>query len=173
MFDHFSTLYMKELKRQLTKTREIFLSIFSTYLPSSRLTSRIHMGRQDACMLYRLFRLDSSSCCQRLHYSDLATSYPHGSHHKASYVVDTLVVCLMHGSLLSHGLLSILIRCPWKLSRLQRRMSLIELRARCSRKSVVGMRSFKDTPQIRLIIPMSAVTNRLTSSVTIGQVLLP
>ena len=52
-------------------------------------------------------------------------------------------------------------------------MSLTELRPRHNRRSLVGMRSFKDTPQIHLIIPMSVVINRWTSSVTTGQVLIP
>ena len=68
---------------------------------------------------------------------------------------------------------SIRIMCPWNLSRFQRSMSLIELGPRRNRRSVVGMRFFKDTPQIHLIIPLSAVTNSRTSSVTNGQVSLP
>ena len=39
-------------------------------------------------------------------------------------------------------------KCPWNLSRFQRSISLIELRPRCKRKSVVGMRFFKDTPRV-------------------------
>ena len=68
---------------------------------------------------------------------------------------------------------SIRIMCPWNLSRFQRSMSLIELGPKRNRRSVVGMRFFKDTPQIHLIIPLSAVTNSRTSSVTNDQVSLP
>ena len=36
---------------------------------------------------------------------------------------------------------------------------------RCNRRSAIGMWSFKDTPEIHLIMPLSAVTNCWTSSV--------
>ena len=68
---------------------------------------------------------------------------------------------------------SICIRWQWNLSWFQRSMSLIVLRPRCNRRSVVWIWSFKDTPQIHLIIPLSPLTNHWTSSVTTGQVLLP
>ena len=50
--------------------------------------------------------------------------------------------------------------------------SLIELRQGPNRRSVTGMWFFQDTPQIHLIIPLSAVPNHQTSSVTTDQVLL-
>ena len=74
---------------------------------------------------------------------------------------------------LGHASSSTRIRYPWNLFRFHPSMSLIELRRRRNRRSVVGMRSFNDTPQIHLIIPLSVVTNRWTSSVTTGQVSLP
>ena len=67
----------------------------------------------------------------------------------------------------------ICIRWQWNLSWFQHSMSLIELRPRRNRRSVVWIWSFKDTPQIHLIIPLSPVTNHWISSVTTGQVLLP
>ena len=70
---------------------------------------------------------------------------------------------------LCHASSSIHNKCPWGLSWFQRGMPLIELRPRCNRRSAVGMQSFKGTPQIHLIIPLSAVT----SSITTGQVWLP
>ena len=45
--------------------------------------------------------------------------------------------------------------------RFQRSMSLIEMRPRHNRRSFAWMRSFKDTPQIHFIIPLSAVTSLL------------
>ena len=44
---------------------------------------------------------------------------------------------------------------------------------RCNRRSVIGMWSFKDTPEIHLIMPLSAVTNCWASSVIIRHVLPP
>ena len=41
------------------------------------------------------------------------------------------------------------------------------------RRSVIGMQSFKDTPHIHLIIPLSAVISSRTLSFTTGQVSLP
>ena len=76
-------------------------------------------------------------------------------------------------ALLGHASLSIRIKCPWNLTQFQPSISFIELRPRHNRRSAIGMWFFKDTPQIHLIIPLSAVTNHLTSSVTTGQVSLP
>ena len=76
-------------------------------------------------------------------------------------------------SFLVDALSPIRIICSWKLSRFQRSMSLIELRPRCNRRYVPRMQSFKDTPEIHLIIPLSAVTNHWISSVTTGHVSLP
>ena len=81
---------------------------------------------------------------------------------------------IMHGScLFRQCIIIIYIKCPWNCSRFQCSMPLIELRQRCSRRSVVGMRSSRETPQIHLTIPLSAVTNCWASLVTTGQVLLP
>ena len=66
----------------------------------------------------------------------------------------------------------ICIKCLWNLSRFQRNI-LIELRPRRNNRFVIRMQSFKDTPQIHLTIPLSTITNCLTSSVLSGQVLLP
>ena len=74
---------------------------------------------------------------------------------------------------LGHVSPSIRIKCPWNASRFQPRISLTELRPGGNSRSAVGMRSFKDTSQIHLIMPLVAVTNRWTSSVTTGQNSLP
>ena len=47
--------------------------------------------------------------------------------------------------------------------------ALIELRPRCNRRSVVGIQSFKNTPQIHLIKPLSAVTNCWIFSVKLAR----
>ena len=75
-------------------------------------------------------------------------------------------------AILGHASSVIRNKCQWNLSRFQCSMSLIELRPKRNRRSFIGMRSFKDTPQIHPIIPLSAVTNRRTSSVTTGQISL-
>ena len=80
---------------------------------------------------------------------------------------------VMHSSFFSHVSSSICNKCPWNLSQFQCSISLIGLRPRRSRWSAVGIQSFKDIPQIYLIIPLSALTNRWITSVTTGQVLLP
>ena len=74
---------------------------------------------------------------------------------------------------LGHVSPSIRIKYPWNASRFQPRISLIELRPRGNSRFAVGRRSFKDTSEIHFIMPLAAVTNRWTSSVTTGQDSLP
>ena len=91
----------------------------------------------------------------------------------AEQMLSMSAINVMHSSFFSHVSSSIWNKCPWNLSQFQCSISLIGLRPRRSRWSAVGMQSFKDIPQIYLIIPLSALTNRWITSVTTGQVLLP
>ena len=75
---------------------------------------------------------------------------------------------VMHSSFFSHVSSSICNKCPWNLSQFQCSISLIGLRPRRSRWSAVGMQSFKDIPQIYLIIPLSTLTNRWITFTTVN-----